>query len=81
MCAAFACTPGRNDLAEAGMLFWYDLLTMKEIDGLYCQGISTSRGDCQNPTFTIGSAADSMYEYMLKQWILSNKTQEVSSTC
>jgi hypothetical protein len=26
---------------------------------------------------SIGSAADSMYEYMIKQWVLSGKTQEV----
>jgi hypothetical protein len=59
------------------MLFWYDLVGMKNFSGLYCQGISTAHGECQNPTMTIGSAADSMYEYMLKQWVLSNKTQEV----
>jgi hypothetical protein len=68
---------GREHLSEKGMLFWYDLVGMKNFSGLYCQGISTAHGECQNPTMTIGSAADSMYEYMLKQWVLSNKTQEV----
>lgn len=29
----------------------------------------------------MGSMADSTYEYMLKQWLLSNKTQEVSDGC
>jgi hypothetical protein len=41
-------------------------------------GIHTSKADCYNPAMTIGSAADSTYEYMLKQWIMSNRTQEVS---
>jgi mannosyl-oligosaccharide alpha-1,2-mannosidase len=72
-----AALPGRQDLTDLGMLFWYDLLNMQSFDGLYCVGIGTERGECGEPKMSVGSAADSMYEYMLKQWLLSNKTQEV----
>ena len=68
---------GRQEFADAGMQFWYALLAMENWDGLFCQGLSTGHLDCSNPKLTLGSAADSMYEYMLKQWVLSNKTQEV----
>jgi mannosyl-oligosaccharide alpha-1,2-mannosidase len=71
---------GRDDLHEAGMQFWYVLMASRNFSGLYCMGIHTSKADCYNPAMTIGSAADSTYEYMLKQWIMSNKTQGVSIT-
>jgi hypothetical protein len=44
---------------DAGMQFWYVLMSSKNISGLYCMGIHTSRADCYNPQMTIGSAADS----------------------
>lgn len=62
------------------MQFWYVLMASRNFSGLYCMGIHTSKADCYNPAMTIGSAADSTYEYMLKQWIMSNKTQGVSTT-
>jgi hypothetical protein len=71
---------GRDDLFDAGMHFWYVLMSSRNFSGLYCMGIHTSRADCYNPAMTIGSAADSTYEYMLKQWIMSGHTQEVSSS-
>jgi hypothetical protein len=69
---------GRDDLFDAGMHFWYVLMSSRNFSGLYCMGIHTSRADCYNPAMTIGSAADSTYEYMLKQWVMSGHTQEVS---
>lgn len=63
---------------DAGMQFWYVLMSSQNFSGLYCMGIHTSRANCYNPMMTIGSAADSTYEYMLKQWVMSNHTQDVS---
>lgn len=68
---------GRDDLFDAGMQFWYVLMGTRNFSGIYCMGIHTRNGECTDPKMTIGSAADSMYEYMLKQWVLSNHTQEV----
>ncbi|KAI8462830.1 MAG: glycoside hydrolase [Monoraphidium minutum] len=68
---------GRPDFFNAGMIGWYALMGARNISGLYCVGLSTSRGDCYLHKLSVGSAADSMYEYMLKQWVMSNKTQEV----
>jgi hypothetical protein len=62
---------------DAGNQFWYVLMASQNFTGLYCMGLSTVRGECVDPKMTIGSAADSMYEYMLKQWLLSGKTQLV----
>jgi hypothetical protein len=59
------------------MIGWYALMGAKNISGLYCVGLSTGRGDCYLNKLSVGSAADSMYEYMLKQWVLSGKTQGV----
>eukprot|EP00879_Flechtneria_rotunda_P013309 GHRR01013898.1.p1 GENE.GHRR01013898.1~~GHRR01013898.1.p1 ORF type:complete len:400 (+),score=119.24 GHRR01013898.1:453-1652(+) len=69
---------GRDDMFDAGMQFWYAIMTSQNFSGIYCMGIHTSNAGCADPKITIGSAADSMYEYMLKQWLLSSKTQEVS---
>lgn len=68
---------GREDFFNAGMIGWYALMGAKNISGLYCVGLSTGRGDCYMHKLSVGSAADSTYEYMLKQWVLSNKTQGV----
>ena len=62
---------------DAGNEFWYVLMTSQNFSGLYCMGLHTQDGHCTDPKMSIGSAADSMYEYMIKQWVLSNKTQEV----
>eukprot|EP00775_Hariotina_reticulata_P013796 gene13796-13917_t len=68
---------GRDDMFDAGMQFWYVLMSTKNFSGLYCMGINTRDGECADAKMTIGSAADSMYEYMLKQWILSGHSQQV----
>jgi hypothetical protein len=60
-----------------GMMGWYALMAARNISGLYCVGLSTSRGDCYLHKLSVGSAADSMYEYMLKQWVMSGRSQDV----
>jgi hypothetical protein len=68
---------GRPDFSAAGMAGWYALMGAKNISGLYCVGLSTARGDCYLHKASIGSAADSSYEYMLKQWVMSGRSQGV----
>ena len=43
--------------------------------GLYPQYFSVSSGRSSSTTFTVGSGADSFYEYLLKQWLQSNKME------
>jgi hypothetical protein len=66
-------------MSDAGMRFWHVLMGSRNFSGLYCMGLHTKDASCTDPKMTIGSAADSMYEYMLKQWLLSGGRQEVSS--
>ncbi|GBF88105.1 endoplasmic reticulum mannosyl-oligosaccharide 1,2-alpha-mannosidase [Raphidocelis subcapitata] len=68
---------GRPDFSSAGMAGWYALMGSPNISGLHCVGLSTARGECYLGRLSVGSAADSTYEYMLKQWVLSGKTQKV----
>ncbi|KAF6255992.1 glycoside hydrolase [Scenedesmus sp. NREL 46B-D3] len=68
---------GRDDMFDAGNQFWYVLMNSQNYSGLYCMGLHTQDGHCTDNKMSIGSAADSMYEYMIKQWVLSGKTQEV----
>lgn len=44
--------------------------------GLYPQYFSVGSGRSSSSTFTVGSGADSFYEYLLKQWIQSNKAEK-----
>ena len=60
------------------MLGWYAFVGAKNLSGLYCESMETSHLGCGSSRVSVGSAADSMYEYMLKQWLMSNKTQDVS---
>jgi hypothetical protein len=69
--------PGRKDFSEAGMAGWYALMGAKNVSGLYCVGLHTGKAECYLHKASIGSAADSMYEYMLKQWVLSGRRQAV----
>ncbi len=69
--------PGRPDFFDAGMAGWYALMAARNVSGLLCVGLSTARGDCYLQKLSLGSAADSTYEYMLKQWVLSGGTQGV----
>ncbi|KAJ9518878.1 hypothetical protein QJQ45_026275 [Haematococcus lacustris] len=62
---------GRPEFQEASMLFWYALLQLKDGDGLYCTNFQGDSLSCSGNHYTMGAAADSAYEYMLKQWILS----------
>ncbi|WIA40463.1 hypothetical protein OEZ86_013819 [Tetradesmus obliquus] len=68
---------GRQDMSDAGMRFWQVLAGSRNFSGLYCMGLHTKDASCTDPKMTIGSAADSMYEYMLKQWVLSGGTQQL----
>jgi hypothetical protein len=65
-------------MSDAGMKFWDVLAASRNFSGIYCMGLHTKDAACTDPKMTIGSAADSMYEYMLKQWVLSGGKQEVS---
>lgn len=59
------------------MLFWYDLLLLENTDGLFCMGFDGNSMRCQNNHYSWGSAADSAYEYMLKQWVLTDGEDKV----
>ncbi len=63
---------------EMSMLFWYNLLTLDNTDGLYCTYFDGDTFRCSGNDYTFGAAADSMYEYMLKQWVMTNGADEVS---
>lgn len=72
----------------------YEMVSRRELDvmdkivgpklripGLYPIFISThdaSIRDPENPEYTVGALADSFFEYLLKQWIQSEKTDEQS---
>jgi hypothetical protein len=66
-------------MSAAGMNFWDVLAASRNFSGIYCMGLHTKDASCTDPKMTIGSAADSMYEYMLKQWVLCGGKQEVSN--
>ena len=44
--------------------------------GLYPQYFSVGSGRSSSSTFTVGAGADSFYEYLLKQWVQSNKAEK-----
>ena len=41
--------------------------------GLYPMFISPETGQWMSPELTLGARADSLYEYLLKQWLLSGR--------
>lgn len=43
--------------------------------GLYPQYFSVSSGRGSSSTYTVGAGADSFYEYLLKQWVQTNKAE------
>ena len=59
------------------MLFWYQLMMMEDVDGLYCTSFDGDNARCSGYMLTMGSCADSAYEYMLKQWVMTHGTDEV----
>lgn len=69
---------GREEFRDAAMVFWYELMNAPSADGLYCTFLNGENLQCNGNHFTFGASADSTYEYMLKQWILSNGTDTVS---
>ena len=46
-----------------------------EYPGLYPVFLDTNTGDFQGDWYKLGSYADSFYEYLLKQWLLDDKTK------
>ncbi len=60
------------------MVFWKHLRDMHNTDGLYCTMLSGDNLGCNGNHYTFGAAADSAYEYMLKQWILTGGKDTVS---
>ena len=59
------------------MLFWYNLVLLENTDGLFCMGFDGNGMHCGGNHYTWGSAADSAYEYMLKQWVLTDGKDQV----
>lgn len=55
------CSAGRDDFFNVGNIGWYALMGARNISGIYCVGLSTSRGDCYMNKLSVGSAADSMW--------------------
>jgi hypothetical protein len=70
---------GREEFSNAGMLTWYQIQQMPNIDGLYCTGFNADNMACTDSKYGFGAAADSAYEYMLKQWVLSAGQDKVRS--
>jgi hypothetical protein len=68
---------GREEFTNAGMLTWYQIMQMPTIDGLYCTGFNADSLACTDSKYGFGAAADSAYEYMLKQWVLSKGEDKV----
>ncbi|GAX82024.1 hypothetical protein CEUSTIGMA_g9452.t1 [Chlamydomonas eustigma] len=68
---------GRPEFREAAMLFWYQLSLLENTDGLYCVGFDGTNVHCSGNHYSWGSAADSAYEYMLKQWVLSGGKDQI----
>ena len=47
----------------------------QSVDGLYPVYISAETGEFRDAHVTMGALADSFYEYLLKQWLLTSKTE------
>ncbi len=59
------------------MKTWPIIKSMPSMDGLYCTMLNADMLSCNGNHYTFGASADSTYEYMLKQWVLTNGTDEV----
>ena len=59
------------------------LQSLPKKDGLVPLFINAQTGEFRPGTLTMGARADTYYEYLLKQWIQSGKTEKRSSkaTC
>lgn len=49
-----------------------------KVNGLVPQFVNAQTGLLRGTTYTLGSRTDSYYEYLLKQWLQSGKTEEKS---
>lgn len=67
---------GRPEFRNKAMVFWDRLGSMPNSEGLYCTMLYGDSMSCNGNHYTFGAAADSTYEYMLKQWILTNGTDQ-----
>ncbi|KAG2490849.1 hypothetical protein HYH03_010767 [Edaphochlamys debaryana] len=63
---------------EAAMKTWQVLAQLPNTDGLMCTMLNGDSLTCNGNHYTFGAAADSTYEYMLKQWILTNGTDQIT---
>lgn len=52
-----------------------DIILESSNNGLYPQYFSVAHGRGSSMTYTVGAGADSFYEYLLKQWVQSNKSE------
>ncbi|KAG2434808.1 hypothetical protein HXX76_007693 [Chlamydomonas incerta] len=68
---------GRPEFRETAMKTWPIIKSMPSMDGLYCTMLNADMLSCNGNHYTFGAAADSTYEYMLKQWVLTNGTDEM----
>ena len=46
------------------------------VSGLVPQFVNPKTGDLKHGILTLGARADSYYEYLLKQWLQSGRTEE-----
>lgn len=53
-----------------------DVLLTNSGGGLVTQTIMVSSGRFAGGTYTVGAAVDSYYEYLLKEWLQSGKTED-----
>eukprot|EP00798_Chlamydomonas_sp_ICE-L_P007455 gene7455-595_t len=67
---------GRKEFADAALHFWEKLPLLESCDGLYCTWFDAEMMVCTDVMgeYSFGASSDSLYEYMLKQWLLSGKT-------
>lgn len=52
-----------------------DVILKSSSNGLYPQYLSVTTGHSSSSTYTVGAGADSFYEYLLKQWLQTNKKE------
>lgn len=48
----------------------------EEKQGLFALSFSLVSGQAQGNSFSVGARADSAYEYLLKQWLMTGRTEK-----
>ena len=48
----------------------------EEKNGLFALAFSLSTGKPHGNTFSVGARADSAYEYLLKEWLMTGRTEK-----